>query len=58
LPHIKSYVLVLAKKADWATLWAIFSQTYLVTLMPTYETEGAMTCDGVEATLCVGTIFV
>jgi hypothetical protein len=33
--HGKSYLLSLILKTDWNTLWAIFSQTHLVTLTAT-----------------------
>jgi hypothetical protein len=37
--HEKSYVLIFTK-IDWATLWATFSQTHLVTLMSTVDISG------------------
>jgi hypothetical protein len=33
--------LILTKKTDWATFWAIFSQTHLVTLLNIISTEPA-----------------
>jgi hypothetical protein len=37
LSHNKCYAIILPQ-IDWATFWAIFSQTHLVTLPPLYAT--------------------